>query len=178
MFETGVAIHPPSSKGPVGARRAAKRKGGPRRAAKRQGGAQRLFWRIRRSPTTADIVVWTTKITIHVVGFVAVAVLLAVALASAGFVVCDVARGKSVVGPCPAVPPPSDDMIRSAYTWLITAGALAGAIAYCWHWVAASSSYQDRPWRLSERFGRIGRQAPPAAPVVARAKAQPPTGSD
>lgn len=156
MFEAGVATHPPSSKGPVGAGRAAKRKRGPRRAAKRQGGGRRLFWRIRRSRTTADIVVWTTKITIHVVGFVAVVLLLAAALASAGFVVCAVARGQSVVGGCPAVRPPSGDTIRGAYTWLIKAGALAGALAYCWHWVAASSSYQDRPWRLSERFGAFG----------------------
>jgi hypothetical protein len=140
-----VATPPASSKGSDLARP----------AAKKHRSAARVFWRLRRSRTTSNVVVWTAKIAIHVVASVAVGLMLAVAWASAGFVVCQVAAGHAVAGPCVAVRTPSGEVIRSAYAWLVKAGILVGVVAYSWHWVAASSSYEDRPWRLRERFDRV-----------------------
>ncbi len=125
-----------------------------RPAAKKVRSAGRLFWRIRRSRTTSNFVVWTAKITIHVVAVAGVGLLLGVAWAGAGFVVCQVAADQSLAGPCLAIRPPSGQMIRNGYAWLVKAGIFVGVVAYCWHWVAASSSYQDRPWRLRERLDR------------------------
>ncbi len=123
--------------------------------AKKQRLFARLFWRIRRSRTFSDVAIWSVKITIHVVAFVGVGLLLAIAWASTAFVICQVAAPHSVAEPCVVIRPPSGEVIRNLYARLVEVGIFVGVVGYCWHWVAASSGYQDRPWRLKERLHRV-----------------------
>lgn len=124
------------------------------RAANKHWSPGRVFWHLRRSRTTSNLVVWVSKVTIHLVVFVVVGILLAIAWAGTGFVVCHVAVTQPLTGPCAVVQPPSGEVVRNMYAWLVGIGIGVGFVVYGWHFMAASSSYQDRPWRLRERFDR------------------------